>query len=152
MPGDGGRRPVVLTVGHSDREPDELDALLGEAGVTHVIDVRTAPWSRRFPWHGKDELERRCRSAGRAYLWMGAALGGLHAGDWAERRAGEDYRRALARVIELAGEGVPVLLCAERDPAHCHRRLIADDLVREGVVVRHLVDRGHELFHQIPLL
>ncbi|GAB4223068.1 MAG: DUF488 domain-containing protein [Acidobacteriota bacterium] len=145
-------RPVVCTVGHSDRSAEELDALLEAAGITHVVDVRSAPWSRRFPWHGKDELERRVRRSGREYLWLGAALGGLRPEGYTAHQASDLYRRGLDQVIALARLGRPALLCAERDPAHCHRRFIADDLVRAGIVVRHLVDPGHELFHQIPLL
>src|SRR5437879_9730113 len=40
---------VVYTIGHSTRSLDELASLLSQAGVGDVVDVRSAPGSRRNP-------------------------------------------------------------------------------------------------------
>jgi hypothetical protein len=47
----------------------------------------------------------------------------------------------LARLVdELAPQGKTALLCVERDPAACHRSIIAEHLADEhGVSVRHLL-------------
>jgi len=39
----------LLTVGHGTASAEELAALLTGAGVQRVVDVRTAPGSRRHP-------------------------------------------------------------------------------------------------------
>ena len=120
--------------------------------MEHVIDVRSAPWSRRHPWHAKPELEAACREAGLDYTWMGPQLGGLREEGYPVHQQGADYREGLESLLKLASEACVALVCAEREPAHCHRRFIADDLVRRGFVVKHVVDADLVLAHQIPLL
>jgi uncharacterized protein (DUF488 family) len=144
--------PVVWTVGHSDRTAEDLVALLRDAGIRRVVDVRASPFSRRHPWHARPELERRCAAAGLGYSWLGAGLGGLRPEGYDAHRDSDSYARALAELDTLARAEPSVVLCAEKDPANCHRRFIADDLVRRGFEVRHLIAAGHVLPHQPPLL
>lgn len=148
----GPSRPVIYTIGHSDRTADDLAALLDEAGVTLIVDVRSAPWSRRHPWHGKSELETRALADGRRYSWMGASLGGHWPEGFPVHRETESYKTGIEQVASVARHERVVLLCAERDPAHCHRRFLADDLAREGFIVLHIVDPGWIAPHQTPLL
>lgn len=56
-PADAGGRalgPRLLTVGHGTAASGELAARLAGAAVAQVVDVRTAPWSRRFPQYRRD--------------------------------------------------------------------------------------------------
>src|SRR5512144_618613 len=59
----------LLTIGHSNQPIDRFLALLRDAGVTAVADVRSRPFSRRFPWFSQkrlaERLARHGRSAGR---------------------------------------------------------------------------------------
>ena len=144
--------PVVYTLGHSDRSAEAFLALLESAEVAHVIDVRSAPWSRRHPWHAKPELEASCRAAGLDYTWLGPQLGGLREEGYPQHQQGESYKEGLEALVGLASASRVALVCAEREPAHCHRRFIADDLVRRGFIVRHMVEENLVLAHQIPLL
>jgi uncharacterized protein (DUF488 family) len=41
------------------------------------------------------------------------------------------------------------MLCAERDPAQCHRSLIADYLTLQGARVVHLIARGETREHAL---
>ena len=142
----------VLTVGHSDRTAEKLAELLSGARVSCVVDVRSHPWSRRHPWHGRVEMERSLARAGIEYVWMGGALGGMRAGGYAQHRETIAYRDAISELLKLAGEKRVAVLCAERDPWHCHRRFIADDLSQRGVEVRHLLDEDESAPHQPSLL
>ena len=139
--GEGGP-PLVVTVGHSDRTTEELLALLREHGVRLVADVRSAPWSRRHPQHSRPALEGALADAGIGYAWLGASLGDLREEGYEAWRKTEEYRRGLARLVALAREGTVAVLCAERDPAHCHRRFIAADLQARGLRVRHVRGPG----------
>ncbi|MSO85181.1 MAG: DUF488 domain-containing protein [Rhodospirillales bacterium] len=49
------------------------------------------------------------------------------------RLASGEGQEGLGRAAELAGSGPICLMCYERDPADCHRSLVADDLVRRGL-------------------
>jgi uncharacterized protein (DUF488 family) len=65
----------------SDHRPSNLPAdafmaLLQGAGVTAIADVRSVPFSRRFPWFSAPNLSARLQGAGIAYLPFGDALGG----------------------------------------------------------------------------
>ena len=141
----------IWTVGHSSRSPEQLVALLAEAGIAAVADVRSSPWSRRHPWHGRDEMERILAEAGIAYHWLGAALGGLRDEGYAAHRLTDVYQEGIDRLIALAADQPTALLCAEADPRSCHRKFIADDLSRRGLLVRHLLGPGESVPHQPAL-
>ncbi|MDQ7087371.1 MAG: DUF488 family protein [Acidobacteriota bacterium] len=98
---------IVWTVGHSSRSAEQLVALLTEAGIAAVADVRSSPWSRRHPWHGRDEMERILAAAAIAYHWLGAALGGLR-----------DEGYAAHRLTDVYQEGAPPADRPGRGPAH----------------------------------
>lgn len=138
----------VWTAGHSSRSAEEFVELLRGAGIERIIDVRSSPWSRRHPWHGRTEMERSLEGAGLEYVWLGAQLGGLEQQDYPSYQKGDSYRAGFERLLELARERPTAVICAEADPRHCHRRFIADDLTRNGFVVWHLIDDGSAAPHQ----
>jgi uncharacterized protein (DUF488 family) len=47
---------TLFTVGHGARDIDGFLDLLRQAGVERLVDVRTAPGSRKHPQFGKDAL------------------------------------------------------------------------------------------------
>ena len=65
-----------FTIGHSTRLFADFLALLNEAGVRLVVDVRTVPRSRRNPQYNDDQLPDALASAGIAYQHL-PELGGL---------------------------------------------------------------------------
>lgn len=156
----------MWTIGHSNRPFADFLALLREAGVDHVADVRSYPASRRFPWFDQSRLEPALAEAGIAYSWEGRALGGRRKGRTADAehhpaldRAGF---RAYARHMEgdAFGEAVDRLLtgtaaatavmCAEADPGGCHRSLIADYLeIVRGQPVSHIMGPGRRERHAV---
>lgn len=155
---------VVLTVGHGNRTADDFLALLRAAGAGHVVDVRSLPRSRRFPWFSRERLEPTLSAAGMGYSWLGRALGGrrrcrpqdrarhpaLEPGfaAFAVHMATPGFTAACGEVLALARGRATALLCAERDPARCHRALIADHLLLvEGVAVVHWLDPGRARPH-----
>jgi uncharacterized protein (DUF488 family) len=158
---------VLASVGHSNRTAAELLALLREADIRCVADVRRFPVSRRFPQHARPRLEAELRAAGIAYVFLGDALGGRRepapASDPARNGAWRDpslraFADALdspetaASLTELAalGSRAPTaFLCAERDWRHCHRQIIADALVAQGRPVVHLLGQGERELHAL---
>lgn len=155
---------VIYTVGHGDRAIAELIALLEDAGIACVVDVRAYPASRRHPQFGREALEKTLAGAGVRYVWEGKALGGRRRGvkdsphvalkskgfrGYADHMMTVEFRAGLKRVLQLALDARTAILCAERLPWECHRNLIADSLVAHGNAVTHLIGRdkvrGHEL-------
>jgi uncharacterized protein (DUF488 family) len=50
-----------------------------------------------------------------------------------------EFDAALRRVIALAGDRTPVVMCAEAVPWRCHRSLIADALAAREVPALHIM-------------
>lgn len=158
-------RPTVWTVGHGSRSTEELVAVLRSAGVTHLVDVRRHPGSRRHPHLGEGSLRAALPDLGISYEWRGDELGGRRRPSAASRHPawtnasfqgyadhtdGPAFRDAVERLEADARTGTPLaVMCAERLWWRCHRRLIADALVLRGTSVVHLfeprVHRGHAL-------
>jgi len=151
--------PQVYTVGHSTRSAQELIALLREASVDLLVDVRTVPRSRFNPQFNTDIFPETLAAAGIGYRHM-PALGGLRHrpkgappspnGGWRNEafQAYADYamtapfRAALAELCVLAMAHVCAIMCAEAVWWRCHRRIITDYLLNDGVAVRHIMAPG----------
>lgn len=125
--------------------------MLGGIGVTHVVDVRELPLSRR-PGLSKTALARALGEVGIGYTHV-RGLGNpkenrerYRSGDVAAGR--QTYRRRLLQaamgeleaLAALAEREAVCLLCFERDPAQCHRQVIVEELqrLRGDLRVRHL--------------
>jgi len=149
---------IVYTVGHSTRSIDELIAILGEAGVTRIVDVRAFPMSRRHPQFNRDALAVALPAAGIDYYHLPALGGRRHENKGARSRNGlwtvdafrhyADYAEtpafaaAIAELETLARERPTAFMCAEARWWQCHRRLIADYLLTRGWTVVHLLGQG----------
>jgi len=123
-----------------------------------VIDVRRYPAGRRQPHLSRERLSVDLPAHGLGYEWWGEALGGRRppspdataATGWrnaafagyAEHMATQPFQDALAALERRATAGEALaIMCSETVWWRCHRRLIADALVRNGFSVEHLVDR-----------
>jgi uncharacterized protein (DUF488 family) len=163
--------PVIHSIGHGNRGVTEFLSQLTAAGVRCVVDVRAYPASKRHPQYTRMALETALRGAGIRYLWEGEALGGmrrpldasLHTAlndpafrGFADHMADNSFRQAVARILKLAADAPLALMCAEREPRHCHRAFIADALMLAGAEIRHLIDlndvRRHALSEGARLL
>jgi uncharacterized protein (DUF488 family) len=152
----------LYTIGHSNRPLNELIAMLKEQGILCLVDVRSRPGSGRFPWFNKPALEQALEQAGIQYLWEGKDLGGkrlpspadfhhraLERGfrAFASHLATPAFRAGVDRLLSHARTHRTAILCAEKDPRHCHRSLIADYLSVRGYEVRHLLAPGEQRHH-----
>jgi len=127
----------IWTVGHSNHDIDRFVELLRAAGVTAIADVRSAPYSRRVRHFNREPLRDALAGAGIAYVWLGDALGGKRGN--APPPAESDVATALDRLADGAARYRVALMCAESDPARCHRtRLVTPMLLARGHAVRHL--------------
>src|SRR5688500_16340017 len=67
--------PKIWSVGHGTRPVDELIALLREAEIEVLADVRSIPGSRRHPQFGRSALTASLAAAGIEYVHL-RGLGG----------------------------------------------------------------------------
>lgn len=130
----------VFTVGHSTRAVDEVAALARAHGIEAIADVRRFPRGRRQPQWSRANLERALPAAGLRYVWLGEELGGFVEGDYEDYMRTPPFRDGLVRLERLARATPTAVMCAEADPARCHRRFIARALVERGWSVTHVID------------
>jgi len=154
---------VIYTIGHGARSIDGFIALLQGAGVRRLVDIRTAPGSRKHPQFGKGTLAAALEQHGIAYGWE-KDLGGFrkpgpdsrntslrNAGfrGYADHMETEEFRAARDRLI-AASPGIPTAcMCAESLWWRCHRRLLSDALTVAGCEVLHIMDGGRQVPHRL---
>ena len=142
----------LLSIGHSNIPAERFVAMLQDAGVSAVADVRSVPLSRHFPWFSKNNLSARLAAEGISYLALGDSLGGRPQDDSLYREGVADYE-AMARqpkflggldqVLETAARARVCLMCAEREPLDCHRcLLVAPKLAERGLSIGHILHDG----------
>lgn len=152
--------PAILTVGHSTHPLDEFLALIGDAGVGMIVDVRRLPGSNRYPWFNEDALSASLGGAGIEYLRIEELAGrrpiqhdvpddvnslwrnrSFH--NYADYALGDDFQQGLRALIAHADpEHPPAVMCSEAVWWRCHRRIIADHLLARDLDVGHLMPDG----------
>jgi uncharacterized protein (DUF488 family) len=155
---------TIFTAGHGALAQDELVSLLRRSHIRRLIDVRAFPASRRHPHFSREPLAGALERDGIAYEWQGKALGGFrkesvcsphHAlrnpmfRGYAEHMQSPAFIQAARSIIVRASAERVCVMCAESDPAHCHRSLIADWLVAHGHRVVHLLKDGGRREHAL---
>jgi uncharacterized protein (DUF488 family) len=156
---------TIYTVGHSNHSAEKLIALLHSAGVTAVVDVRSAPYSKYNPQFNRGSLEEALTQAQISYAYAGKYLGGrpddpgcyksgtlpgedadyLHEVDYPAVMQRDWFLKGIKRLLEIADGACAVVLCSEEDPAQCHRHhLIARYLLtgHPEIGVRHIRGDG----------
>jgi len=141
----------VHTVGHGTRTLDELLAMLADAGVQTLVDVRRFPGSRRHPQFNREPLAEALASAGIEYRHR-VELGGRLSNEPGEERFScirvAAFRSYAARMTTAGWQDAldeslaapsPCFMCAETLWTRCHRRLIAELLHARGDEVLHLI-------------
>ncbi len=143
----------MFTIGHSNHPIGAFLALLERHGTAAVADVRSVPYSRRHPQFNRRSVERSLREHGIRYLFLGAELGARTPEPSCYDDDGKVlfsrlattgvFLRGIARVLEEAAHTRLALLCAERDPANCHRTILVAPVVRKrGASVTHILADG----------
>lgn len=144
---------LLHTVGHSNHPIERFIELLRGQRITRLVDVRSHPASRWAPQFGKRPLAGALGRAGIDYCFLGDTLGGRPADrafydvdgrvDYALRREAPDFIDGVERLVALAAERPTAILCAEEDPARCHRRLLITPALRaRGIEVVHIRGDG----------
>lgn len=156
------RKPILYTIGHSNRSSSEFLALLQAYGIQKVIDIRTIPKSRHNPQFNQSDLRVSLKRAHIRYEHM-KKLGGLrHAhkdsvnDGWinasfrgfADYMQTTDFKSGLSRLEKEAQKNTVAIMCAEAVPWRCHRSMVADALTVQRWIVRHIQSRKTARLHK----
>ncbi|HEY5971402.1 MAG TPA: DUF488 domain-containing protein [Pseudoxanthomonas sp.] len=152
---------TLWTIGHSTRSWDEFVALLRQARIELLVDVRRFAGSRRNPQFSGATMGASLAKSNIAYLplpelggrrpvradsphiaWRNASFRG-----YADYMDTASYLSARTRLAELALSKRTAVMCAEALWWQCHRSLIADDFKADGWRVLHLLAAGRAEEH-----
>ncbi|WP_040287154.1 DUF488 family protein [Sporosarcina koreensis] len=146
----------IFTIGHYNHTEAEFIRLLEEAEIEQLVDVRSFPGSRKFPWFTKDRMADWLPQAGIGYVHM-EELGGrrptsqlispaLNAGwhnesfhNYADYTLSHCFAEGIDRLEHTAARKRTAYCCSERHPARCHRLLISNWLAVRDWSVTHIV-------------
>jgi uncharacterized protein (DUF488 family) len=142
----------TFTIGHSNHAIETFIELLHQHQVTALADVRSSPYSRRFPQFNQSALKAELKTANIAYVPLGDNLGarprdrncyvdGMARYDLIAET--EAFKVGLNRLIQGAEKYQISLMCAEQDPIVCHRAiLICPHLKKAGLEIHHIHKNG----------
>lgn len=148
-----------FTIGHSTRPLDAFVALLKDADVRLVVDVRAIPRSCNNSQYNSDALPASLSEFQISYEHI-ATLGGLRGRqlsaspatnafwqnqsfhNYADYAMSDDFHAGFGRLRELGHLQRCAIMCAEILWWRCHRRIISDYLIAAGEIVFHILGPG----------
>jgi uncharacterized protein (DUF488 family) len=154
---------TIYTIGHGARDIDSFLELLKGAGVRRLVDVRTAPGSRKHPQFGRDALAESLGGRDIGYVWR-REMGGWRKArpdsrhtairspgfrGYADHMETVEFGEARRWLIETSAEVPTAVMCAESLWWRCHRRMLADGLLAAGCRVLHIMDGGRLEEHRL---
>jgi uncharacterized protein (DUF488 family) len=153
----------VHTVGHSTRSLAELVETLRHHGVDLLVDIRGFPRSRRTPQFDAESLEADLPALGLGYVHVPELGGRRRAREespntgwrnksfrgYADHMQTETFRAGVDRLVALAEQSSPAIMCAEAVPWRCHRSLVGDALLVRGVEVVDIMSTSTARSHRL---
>lgn len=154
----------VLTIGHGTASQEDFTALLGEATIERIVDVRRFPGSRKHPQFNREAMAKWLPEHRIDYRWD-ERLGGRRRPEadspdtwWrveafrgyaGHMRTGE-FLEALDELMTRSDDKTTAIICSESLWWRCHRRMIADFAVlARGTTVSHLLHNGSTTTHPL---
>jgi uncharacterized protein (DUF488 family) len=148
----------IFTIGYGERTLEEFLDVLKANAITHLLDVRSAPYSRFKPEFSKETLAKALTERAIRYVYLGDKLGGRPDDPNCYVNGRVDYDKVRQQLFFQAGiehveaahrKGFRIaLMCSEGKPEQCHRsKLIGAVLAERGALVRH-IDEQNQLLSQ----
>ena len=158
----------LYSIGHGSRSIETFIDLIQEFRIKHLADVRSYPRSKRNPHFDRENLEHMLNKSGISYTWL-PDLGGFRRDglgetsphealespgfrNYADHMSTELFKTAAHKLSQLPASGYACFMCAETVPHRCHRSLLADYLLVQGLKVIHILDRQKTIVHQLSRL
>lgn len=150
--------PQLFSIGHSTHPLDRFLALLAEHDIAALADIRRFPGSRKFPQFNQNHLALTLPKSGIEYHWL-EALGGRRnkKKDYISKNLGlrnesfrnyadymltDEFRAGVKQLLAIAAIKPTALMCSESVFWRCHRRLVSDFLLVNGITVQHIMPTG----------
>lgn len=135
MPNPSSQHTPLYTIGYATKPIATFIAQLQQYGINVVADVRSVPYSKVFHEYHKESIAAHLQRHGIRYVYLGDELGPRSKDPSHYDEAGQvQFDRLMQSLlfgqgVERLGKGVDkgftiAMMCAEKDPAICHRSLL----------------------------
>jgi uncharacterized protein (DUF488 family) len=153
----------IYTLGHSTRSLDEFIELLQNFKISLAVDIRSIPRSKHNPQFNFETLPQKLEQAGIKYFHA-AKLGGLRHvkknspnlgwknssfRGYADYMQSDGFKEAADELMLMAKNDQIAIFCAEALWWRCHRRLLADYLMVNGIMVCHIMSKNKCVAHEL---
>ena len=145
----------LYSIGYATKPIEAFIAQLQQYQIQAVADVRSVPYSKAFYDYHREALADTLKKKGIHYVYLGEELGPRSKDNTHYDECGqvqfdrlmqsELYRKGVTRLQAGLAKGMNIaLMCAEKDPADCHRSLlIGYDLKRKlDIELAHITHDG----------
>ncbi len=149
---------ILYTIGHENAALVDILSLLQDNNITQLVDIRSLPFSRKVPHFNRRRFTRSLADAGIIYIYLGNLLGGYPPDpsvypdgeakfgaevDYSAIALRDYYLQGIEELLSLAAAEPTAVMCAEEDPAFCHRQhLVSQTLLQRGIEVLHIRHDG----------
>lgn len=140
----------IFTIGHSNHTIEQFILLLKQHQINAIADVRSIPYSRYNQQYNQEKLKIELKKNNIIYTFLGKELGArsdnqnCYVGNKAiyEKIAQTPkFSEGLKRLKKGSQQYNIALMCAEKDPIHCHRAIL---------ISRYLKIKEIEILHILP--
>lgn len=145
----------LFSIGYATKPIEVFIRQLQVYGISAVADVRSVPYSKTFHDYHQEPLAATLKQHRIHYVYLGAELGPRSKDNHHYDSCGQVqfdrlmqsslYLQGIERLQKGLGNGMKIaLMCAEKDPADCHRSLlIGFHLQRQlGIDMAHITHNG----------
>lgn len=133
---------IIYTIGHSNRGLKEFLGLLKKFKIKNLVDIRRFPSSEKFPHFNKQNLEKALPKVGISYLYLGNELGGFRKSGYEAYTKTKEFKNGIAKLSKIAKKGKTAIMCTEKLFFKCHRRYVANELLKFGCRIIHIFDEN----------
>ncbi len=147
---------TIYTVGHSTNSLAVFIEMLQSFGIKALADIRRFPGSKKYPQFNKENLDMALKQQGIHYMHL-EDLGGrrqvqadsknnrwrnVSFRGYADYMETGDFKKAIAKLEDLALHQPTVYMCSEAVWWRCHRSMVSDYLKAKGWTVLHIMAVG----------
>ncbi len=155
----------LFSVGHSNKSYEDFLSELKHFNIRKIIDVRSVPYSKYNPHFNKEAISKFLKTNNIEYEYLGNLLGGMPRNkniyiqgkpDYNKVRNSNEFQQGLQILTGYYASPENIaIMCAEWNPANCHRaKLIGEAMREKNLVITHIINRNERLYTktQIELL
>jgi uncharacterized protein (DUF488 family) len=141
---------MLYSIGYATKDLDIFLQQLSAHNISAIADVRSVPYSKVFHDYHRENLIQSLKTQDIHYVYLGEELGPRSKDDNHYNNRGQVqferlqksalFEQGINRILTGLGKSLNIaMLCAEKDPAICHRSL----LIGEYLLDQHQLDIQH---------